>query len=159
VDPVPYPLPLRKSGNTRNRIRDLWVSSQKLWLLDRRGRSENANTLNIYFYSVFRCERSIPQIQHATSREPFAGNTKIIKKRLAAIGKNKSVGREGISGDILKQGGEALIPHLARLLDVTVNNAAIPSDWKKATVIPIYMVDDRSEISNYRPVSLTSVVC
>jgi hypothetical protein len=44
-------------------------------------------------------------------------------------------------------------------LDITVNNATTPSDWKKATAVPIYKGGDRSLISNYRPVSLTSVVC
>ena len=34
------------------------------------------------------------------------------------IGRNKSVGRDGIPGAILKMGGEAMIPYLARLLDV-----------------------------------------
>jgi hypothetical protein len=29
VDPVPDPLPLRKSGSVGNRTRDLWVSSQE----------------------------------------------------------------------------------------------------------------------------------
>jgi hypothetical protein len=86
-------------------------------------------------------------------------STKIIRKTLAAIGKKKSVGPDGISGEILKLGGEAMIPYLARLLDVTVNNAAIPSDWKKATIVPIYKGGDRSLFSNYRPLSLTSVVC
>jgi hypothetical protein len=52
-----------------------------------------------------------------------------------------------------------MILYLARLKDVTVNNAAIPSDWKKAIVSPIYKGGDRSLGSNYRPVSLTSVVC
>jgi hypothetical protein len=42
---------------------------------------------------------------------------------------------------------------------VTVNNADIPSDWEKATVVPIYKGGDRSLISSYGPVSLTSVVC
>jgi hypothetical protein len=42
---------------------------------------------------------------------------------------------------------------------VTVNNAAIPSDWKKAIVVPIYKGGDRSLVSNYRPASLTSIVC
>jgi hypothetical protein len=37
VDPVPDPVLLRKSGSVVNRTRDLWVSSQKLWLLYRRG--------------------------------------------------------------------------------------------------------------------------
>jgi hypothetical protein len=70
-------------------------------------------------------------------------STKIIRKGLAAIGKNKSVGPDGISGEILKLGGEAMIQYLTRLLDVTVNNAAIPSDWKKAIVVPIYKGGDR----------------
>jgi hypothetical protein len=52
-----------------------------------------------------------------------------------------------------------MIPCFARLLDIRINNATTPSNWKKATVVPIYKDSDRSLISNYRPVSLTSVVC
>jgi membrane glycosyltransferase len=39
-----------------------------------------------------------------------------------------------------------------------VNNAVIPSDWRKAIVVPIYREDDCSLVSNYRLVSLTPVV-
>jgi hypothetical protein len=57
-------------------------------------------------------------------------------------------------------GGEAMIPYLARLLDITINNGAIPRDWlKKATDVPIHKGGDRSVVKNYRPVSLTSVEC
>jgi hypothetical protein len=35
-------------------------------------------------------------------------------------------------------GGEAMIPYLARFLDITINNGTIPRDWKKAMVVPIY---------------------
>jgi len=52
-----------------------------------------------------------------------------------------------------------MIPYLARLLDITMNNNATPVDWKKAIVIPIYKGGDRSIVRKYRPVSLTSVVC
>src|SRR5215469_9185024 len=52
-----------------------------------------------------------------------------------------------------------MIPYLARLLDITLNNGTLPGDWKKATVIPIHKGGDRSLVTNYRPVSLTSVVC
>jgi hypothetical protein len=44
------------------------------------------------------------------------------------------------------------------LLDITINNSTIRSDWKKATVVPIDKGGDRSLVSNYRPVSLISVV-
>jgi hypothetical protein len=52
-----------------------------------------------------------------------------------------------------------MIPYLRRLLDITINNDTIPSDWKKAIVVPIYKGGHRSVVTNYRPVSLTSVVC
>jgi hypothetical protein len=31
-----------------------------------------------------------------------------------------------------------MIPYLARLLEVTVNNVTIPNDRKRATLVPIY---------------------
>jgi hypothetical protein len=84
--------------------------------------------LKFYYFSISSCERSIPQIQGTNSGEPFAISTNIIRKKLAVTGKNKSVGPDSISGEILKLGGDAMIPYLARLLDITINNAAIPSD-------------------------------
>ena len=52
-----------------------------------------------------------------------------------------------------------MIPYLARLLDITMKNVTLSGDWKKATLIPIHNGSDRSLITNFRPVSLTSVVC
>jgi hypothetical protein len=120
---------------------------------------EKANTLNSYYASVFSCEQTFSQIQSAHSGELFTINLNVIRKRLAAIRRSKSIGPDGVPGDILKLGGEAMIPYLARLLEITINNATITSDWKKAIVFPIYKAGDRSEVTNYRPVSLTSVVC
>jgi hypothetical protein len=90
-----------------------------------------AKSLNFYYSSVFRCESRIWQIGCGNSYEPFAISTEIIRS-LAAIDKNKSVKPDKVSGQILKLGGETLIPCLARLLDTTINNAIILSDWKKA---------------------------
>jgi hypothetical protein len=59
----------------------------------------------------------------------------------------------------LKIGEEAMILYLAQLLDITINNGTIPSEWKKATVVPIHKGGDPSVVKNYRLVSLTSVVC
>ena len=52
-----------------------------------------------------------------------------------------------------------MIPYLVRLLDIKINNSAIPSDWKRATVAPIYKGGDQPLVTNYWPVSLTLVVC
>jgi hypothetical protein len=52
-----------------------------------------------------------------------------------------------------------MTPYLARLLEISLNNVTIPSDWKGTTVVPIYKGSDRSAVTDYRPISLTSVVC
>jgi hypothetical protein len=56
-------------------------------------------------------------------------------------------------------GGEATIPYLAWLLEITMNNGTLPGDWRRAKVVPIHKEGDRSLVRNYRPISLTSVVC
>jgi len=81
-----------------------------------------------------------------------------MRKRLPKIGRNKSQGSDGVPGEILKLGGEALTHFLARLLKI-FNNATLPSGWDKAIVAPIYKWGDRSAVTKYRPISLTSVVC
>jgi hypothetical protein len=75
------------------------------------------------------------------------------------IGRRKSVGPDCIPGEILKMGGEATMPYLAGLLDITINNGITRSDWKETIEVPIYKGGDRSVVNNYRPVSLTSVGC
>jgi len=96
--------------------------------------------------SIFSCESSNLEIQPTQSGNPFTINISSIRKRLSTIGRKKSVGPDGIPGEILKLGREAMVPHLARLLDITMNNNAIPADWKKFIVISIYKGGDRSVV-------------
>ena len=120
---------------------------------------DKASNLNNYYSSVFSCEREIPDLNSTHSDKPFNITIIIIRKRLAMIGRNKSVEPDGIPSAILKLRGEDMIPYLVRLLDVTINSGTIPRDWKKAIVFPIHKGGDRSVVKNYRPASLTSVVC
>jgi len=54
-------------------------------------------------------------------------STKVIGKRQTKIGRNKSVGLDGVPDEILKLGGEAMTPYLARILEISLNNATISS--------------------------------
>jgi len=79
--------------------------------MDRSSHSiKRANSLNFYYSSVFSSEDNIPNIQGKISSEPFTTDTKIIRKRIAVIRKNKSVGPDGVFDEILQLGGEAMIP-------------------------------------------------
>jgi len=62
--------------------------------------TEKANIFTSYYASVFCCDRNIPKIQLANWGETFIINTKIIR-RLAKIGRNKSVGPAGVLAEIL----------------------------------------------------------
>ena len=90
--------------------------------------NDKANILNSYYSSVFFffllsffCDRNIPEIKLANPGETIIIDTKIIRKRLAKIGRNKSVGPDGFTGEILKFGGESMTPYLARLLEISLN--------------------------------------
>jgi len=121
--------------------------------------TEKANILNSYYASVFCSDRYIPEIKLANSGETFIINTKVFRKGLAKIVRNNSARPDGVPGDILKLNWEAMTLYLPRLLEIALNNPTIPSDCEKATVVPIYKGRDRSAISNYRLIILTSVVC
>jgi hypothetical protein len=57
-----------------------------------------ANNLNRYYASIFSCKQDIPEIDSAYSDKPFTIKISIIRKRLAMIGRNKSVGPDCIPG-------------------------------------------------------------
>ena len=48
---------------------------------------------------------------------------------------------------------------LTHLFQQSLRDSSIPMTWKQAYVTPIYKKGNRSDPKNYRPVSLTSLVC
>jgi hypothetical protein len=41
---------------------------------------------------------------------------------------------------------------IARILEISLNNATLPSDWKKAIEFPIYKGVERSAFTKFRPI-------
>jgi len=77
------------------------------------------NMFNSYYSTVFSSEGNILHIQGENTGDPFTTDIKTIRRRIKVIAKNKSVGPDRVPGEILKLGGEVMIPYLARLLDIT----------------------------------------
>jgi len=79
---------------------------------------EKANTFNSYPWTVFSSEGNVLHIQGENIGDLFTTDIKTIRRNIKAIGKNKIVGSDRVSGEILKMFGETMIPYLARLLDI-----------------------------------------
>ena len=72
--------------------------------------AHKANNFNTYYASVFSCERDIPDIDSTHLDKSFNIKISVIRKRLAMIGKNKSVGPDGIPGAIYGWGSHDSVP-------------------------------------------------
>ena len=81
-----------------------------------------------------------------------------VHRALCDLVATKAAGPDGIHPSILKPLAEQLAEPLARLFNESLAQGQLPNDWLLATVIPIHKGGDRRACSNYRPVSLTSVV-
>ena len=72
---------------------------------------------------------------------------------------NKAAGPDGISPRVYKELASVLAGPLTSLFQLSLDKGVVPSDWKKATVCPIFKKGEKYDPVNYRPVSLTSVAC
>ena len=54
---------------------------------------------------------------------------------------------------------EQISTPLAKLFNLSLEEGIVPSEWKEANITPLFKKVSRNKPENYRPVSLTSVVC
>ena len=82
-----------------------------------------------------------------------------VGKLIKSLDINKSLGPDGISSRILKEGLDSISYALTKIFNKSLTDSEVPVDWKIANVVPIFKKGDKESIGNYRPISLTSVVC
>ena len=77
---------------------------------------------------------------------------------LKDIDVSKATGPDGISPRLLKEAGSAISKPLSKLFNLSLEIKTVPEIWKRANVIPIYKIGEKTKIDNYRPISLLSCV-
>jgi hypothetical protein len=78
----------------------------------------------------------------------------VIEKMAAA----KAGGCDGVLPFMLKRGGEGMVAGLRRLLQVVWEQEAVPADWKRGQLVPIFKGGTESALGDYRGITLMSVV-
>ena len=141
-------------------------------LLDSTGKTIRADidmcgAFNEYFSTVFTIEdyTNIP-----TPVTRFQGREEehlkdiditwdMVAEQLGKLREDKATGPDELSPRYLKELGSELCPHIKRLFQGMLRDGRVPGDWREANVCPIFKKGRRCEVSNYRPVSLTSQCC
>ena len=83
----------------------------------------------------------------------------MVKKELQSLDTSKSTGPDHIHPRLLKELAEHISNPITQLLNKTIKNQVIPTDWKMAFISPIFKKGSRNIASNYRPISLTCILC
>ena len=122
-----------------------------------------ADILNDQFRSVYTKEDMNTMPDTGPSPHPsmprITFRTPGIAKLLHSLNPYKAAGPDCIPTHILKIASDQIAPVLSRIFQKSYNSGILPSDWKDANIVPIYKKGDTQLLSNYRPVSLTSITC
>ena len=73
--------------------------------------------------------------------------------------KTSAPGPDGVHPVVLRNCSQCLSKPLVWLFKKSLMEGCVPRDWKQANITPIFKKGCRSDALNYRPISLTSVVC
>ena len=121
----------------------------------------------MHFSSVFTREDTssipVPETKFKGSEGERLGQLvvtpEVVVSKINNMKENKLPGVDGISPKILKETVEQISTPLAHVFNMSLKEGIVPFEWKEANIIPLFKKGSRNKSVNYRPVSLTSVIC
>ena len=149
---------VKKTKSEEVGISDLKVNNSVI--SDAKGKAE---ALNNQFASVFTQENTdeIPTLDTEDYEEVprLIISSEGVLKQLKNLAPNKAPGPDQLPPWFLKIAAEELAPILTNIFQSSVDNGILPRQWREANIIGIFKKGDKSKPENYRPVSLTSIIC
>jgi hypothetical protein len=125
--------------------------------------AKKAEILNAQFHSAFTAEDTSRIPSMGDSPYPAMDNIQVgedgVRKLLRNLQTGKATGPDSIPAFILKTAADELAPVLTKLFQLSLDSGEVPADWRNAWVVPIFKKGERHLAANYRPVSLTSIIC
>ena len=143
---------------------------------------DNANLLNSFFKSVYITEDDAPELRlnetssllwGDTPSDPFdyKGKTsetqlmdfniseEMVLEELKKIDPYKSNTEDCIHPRIVKEVMLTIAAPLTLLYNMSLTTGVVPARWKQGVVTPIHKGEDRHQAKNYRPITITSILC
>ena len=130
---------------------------------------EQAEVLNLQFQSVFGNGKRYTEEEFMQktgmhdcdfpTMEDIEISERGVTTLLQNLNPHKACGSDGIWPHVLKELAREIAPALTALFKSSLSSGSVPADWRDAHITPIYKKGEQYNPANYRPVSLTSVVC
>ena len=130
---------------------------------------ELTNAFNDYFSTIgktlhdtFAANQSEPNIHASpTPQEHMFKFRDVLPSEveniLRSLSIDKATGPDNIPAKLLKPITAVITPLLTHILNCSLRNGVVPSQWKCARVTPIYKSGDRTSLENYRPISVIPI--
>jgi len=148
----------------RSSMSDLFISEKQN--IKATTDEEKAGVLAEFFSSVFVKEPDwiwqFEDEQRPTIKQPLVLNItqEDVQKRLNSLKTNKSPGPDNIHPRTLKETAPVISKPLEIIFNESLRQGRLPTAWKEASITAIYKKKGNKHLAtNYRPVSLTCVVC
>ncbi len=148
----------KKKKSTNIRINGTLISDEK----------EIANKFNYHFIETVNrlCQKfgcystslaksfSSPQNKPKNSFHFDEVTESFTRVQLKKLQTSKAVGLDQIPARLLRDSANLIAKPLTAIINFSLNNGCVPSEWKSARVIPLLKKGKAENLDNYRPVSI-----
>ena len=99
------------------------------------------------------------QYKGATPLEDINITEEKVKKKLAGLKPSSAPGPDKVWAKVLHSLADALAAPLATVYSKLLQEGSLPDIWKTANVCPVFKKGSKGNPGNYRPISLTCILC
>jgi Reverse transcriptase (RNA-dependent DNA polymerase)/Endonuclease-reverse transcriptase len=126
--------------------------------------SEKSFAFAEYFAKVYTIEplnafENLDQVRQINNMPNMQFYLNDIFEKLSKLKIDKSPGPDSIHPRILKEVAPQITGALKIIFDLSISTGELPEDWKRSIVSVIHKKGSKSNVSNYRPISLTCIIC
>jgi len=82
-----------------------------------------------------------------------------VRKLLLKLNPHKAAGPDKIKPSVLRELADVIAPVVTLIYKASLKQGKVPDIWKEANVTPVFKKGEKYKAVNYRPVSLTCILC